>query len=312
MATTFGAEATEAPHEAEREALSAEVSRRERRIRELESRLALAHAEVRDLRNEVEQRAEAARAREVVRIGDRPAPPAREPVEAVEPEEDSGPRPVLRLYGAPTSAPLAAYQPGASDLGIARPMPAASLPAYLQAPPMALGRLPVSESSGSAGVPPIPDQPLTVVPGAPTAPLLAPSVTSSVTSSVTPRPPGSDPVVRQYQAALQHVAGRRFGEALGALDAFLRDHPQHPYADNAMYWRAEVLYAQRDYVGAERELLELLRRFPRGNKVPDALLRLGFCRERQGDVEGARAYFRRVRAEHPGTVAARLASREDT
>jgi tol-pal system protein YbgF len=301
------------------ETLETEAQRRERRIRELESRLALADAEVRDLRDEAadrQDREEELRTREVVRIGEgadrRGVAATVEPVELeqeAEPE-DEGPRPVLRLYGVPTP-PALAYDPGGSSLpsmtdpGIARPMPASTMPTYLAAPPAGmLGRLPVVAIPGSSGVPPIPDRPLTVMPGPSAGPALAARPSGHRTAD--------DPVVREYQAALGHVAGRRFDEALASLGAFLRSHPQHPYADNALYWRGEVLYATRDYVAAERELLEMVRRFPRGNKVPDALLRLGFCRQRQGDVEGARAYFRRVRAEHPGTVAARLASREDT
>ncbi len=288
------------------EVLETAAVRRDRRIRELESRLALADAEVRDLRHEVAQAEDRDASLAVVRIGDAHRVAAVAPEEDVEPAEppqeevDTGPRPVLRLYGEPSyelgSAPIASVDPG-----IARPMQAPAAytgGAYLPAPPPgALGRLPVAAIGGSTGVPPIPVRPLTVMPQAP-----APG----------PRRAADDSVVREYQAALGHVAGRRFDEALGALDAFLRAHPQHPYADNAMYWRGEVLYARRDYDAAERELAEMVRRFPQGNKVPDALLRLGFCRQRQGDVEGARTYFRRVRAEHPGTVAARLASREDT
>lgn len=299
-APTTGGEVVE---RARIEALETEAARRERRIRELESRLALADAEVRELRHEAEQREDDVardRSRDIVRIG---APASPESAEEVEVEADDGPRPVLRLYGDPAPPPLMAYQPpdaASGAMGIARPLPAATLPTYLQAPPPALGQLPVVAMPGSAGVPPIPDRPISVLPAPPAAP------------SIAPRGAGTDAVVREYQHALGHVAARRFDEALGALDAFLRAHPQHPYADNAMYWRAEVRYAQRDYAGAERELLEMLRRYPRGNKVPDALLRLGFCRQRQGDVEGARVYFRRVRAEYPGTIAARLASREDT
>ncbi len=55
----------------------------------------------------------------------------------------------------------------------------------------------------------------------------------------------------------------------------------------------------------------MIEHFPHGNKVPDALLRIGFCLERLGESERAREVFRRVREQYPGTVAARTASRED-
>lgn len=302
-------------HESRVSELESESARRDRRIRELESRLAMADAEVRDLRHQADSREVEAQARPVVRIGDAPrarVEPVEDPTEfAEEIAHDDGPRPVLRLYGPPPMPPMAAYAaPTLPGPGIAA-MPAAVVPQYLPAAPVGgLGPLPVVAPPGMRSmVPPIPDRPLTVLPPAP-APVIAANPASAATTGATRT--SEDPAVRQYQAALGHVAGRRFDEALVGLTAFLGTYPQHPYADNAMYWRGEVLYMRRDFAGAERELTEMVRRFPRGNKVADALLRLGFCRQRQGDLEGARAYFRRVRTEHPGTVAARLAAREDT
>ena len=304
-------------------ALETEAVRRERRIRELESRLAMAEAEVGELRDEAVQREEEA-ARPVVRIGDttrasrgapREEPIVLEDTERDEVAEDDGPRPVLRLYGPPELPAYAPMMPPTAvapmpTMPAAQAMPASAMPQYLPAPPMVggLGPLPVVAPPGMRSmVPPIPDRPIAVMP-APPAPMMGASMG---TATAAPRA-ADDPSVREYQAALNHVAARRFDEALAGLSTFLRLHPSHPYADNAMFWRGEVLYMRRDFAAAERELAEMVRRFPRGNKVPDALLRLGFCRQRQGDLEGARTYFRRVRAEHPGTVAARLASREDT
>lgn len=279
-----------------------ESAGRGRRIRELESRLAMRDAEVRDLREEVDQQAseaaeELAASRPSLRIrAAEPEPDAAHGAEPATPEPEHAedePRVVLRLYG-PPPAFAGELPPVATtvDLGTGTPG-AMRAPLYLPAPPPAgLGRLPVFATSGAMEpVPPIPEQPVYVV------------------ASPAPRVDGS---VAEYQAALQLVSARRFEDAFAALSAFLRAHPDHSYADNAMYWRAETLYARRDFRGAELELGEMVRRFPQGNKVSDALLRLGFCRQRQGDPEGARQYFRRVVAGFPGSVAARLASREDT
>lgn len=295
-------------------ALETEAERRERRIRELESRLALADAEVRDLRDEVARRTESAEpARPVVRIGESARTErVAEPIDEVPEPEDDGPRPVLRLYGPPSYSPPVGAEairavPAAADFFASGAHASAGFAALQPSLSVAsgsagvLGSLPVVGPPGSrSSVPAIPDRP--VLPPA--------SASSAPTAAVGPSAEAL--AVREYQLALGHVAARRFDEALSALAAFLARHPQHPYADNAMYWRGEILYARRDYASAERELLEMLRRFPRGNKVPDALFRLGLCRQRQGDIDGARAIFRRLRAEHPGSVAARLASREET
>jgi tol-pal system protein YbgF len=127
-----------------------------------------------------------------------------------------------------------------------------------------------------------------------------------------PAPSAADAAIAQeYRTALAYVSARQWELALASLGRFVAEHPDHAYADNAMYWRGEVLYARRDYAGAITELTAMIQRFPQGNKVPDALLRIGFAYERLGQGERAREMFRRVREQYPGSVAARTAPWED-
>lgn len=263
------------------------------RIDELEARIAVQSAEVRALRSELAE----ARARgESVRIGgaaerspDGEAAPDFTTLaggDDEEPAPSSGPsRPVLRLYGAP---------PPPSSVAVLAGPPAPSL---LEAPPEgALARLPVVLTPGAPdSVPAIPLSPVAVA-----APTPAPSATPAV-----------EPAVAEYRAALAYVSARQWDLALAALGRFVTEHPDHAYADNAMYWRGEVLYARRDYAAAITELSAMIARFPQGNKVPDALLRIGFAYQRLGESERAREIFRRVREQYPGTVAARSAPWED-
>ncbi|MCA9581578.1 MAG: tetratricopeptide repeat protein, partial [Myxococcales bacterium] len=82
-------------------------------------------------------------------------------------------------------------------------------------------------------------------------------------------------------------------------------------ADNAAYWVGEVFFVQQQYEQALRSFEGLIVSYPKGNKVPDALLRAGLCHFRMGHDKKARAYFKRLKELFPDTVAARLASRED-
>jgi tol-pal system protein YbgF len=164
------------------------------------------------------------------------------------------------------------------------------------APPPPGLRLPVAMGPGfdpSLGVPPIPALPIEIAPQPPVP------------------APREDTGGAVYRAALAHLAQRRFDEALAGLDAFLRDHPRHPYADNALYWRGEIHYARRDYRRAIAELSALVERYPRGNKVPEALLRIALSYEHMGDAARARQVLERLRREHPNSVAAQAAERED-
>jgi tol-pal system protein YbgF len=128
---------------------------------------------------------------------------------------------------------------------------------------------------------------------------------SSATSGAN-RPSALDPEAkRAYDAALSLVSARQYDRALDSLAAFLLKWPDHPYADNAMYWRGECYFARGDYVHASEQFEGVLARFPAGNKVPDALLKLGICRQKLADPNGARELFVRLTQQYPKSEAAR-------
>lgn len=238
-----------------------------------------------------------------VRIGDRPRAAREEPDITVHPdpfaadhasdEPDEAPeprgssRPLLTLSG-PPPAPTPSERPALAATGTTLAGPVA--PAVALPPPSgALGRLLVTGTPSD--VPAIPTAPVTVLSGAPTE---------------------TDHVAAEYQSALRLLSARDLPGALAALERFAVGHPEHPYADNALYFRGEIFYAQRDYRAAIRELDLLVARYPSGGRVADALLRIGTCWERLGDSARAGQYFDRVRTEHPDSSAARMAEREDT
>jgi tol-pal system protein YbgF len=115
-----------------------------------------------------------------------------------------------------------------------------------------------------------------------------------------------DPAAKPaYDAALALVTAHKYPEALDALAAFLVRWPDHPYADNAMYWRGECYFALGDYNRAAEQFDGVLNRFPAGNKAPDALLKLGMCAARAGDSARARDLFSRLARDYPQSAAAR-------
>jgi tol-pal system protein YbgF len=122
----------------------------------------------------------------------------------------------------------------------------------------------------------------------------------------TTRPSALDPEAkRSYDAALSLVNQKKYNEALDALSAFLVKYPDHPNADNAMYWRGECYFAQGEYGHAADQFEGVLARFPLGNKVPDALLKLGMSREKLGDTTAARAAYDKLEHDWPRSDAAR-------
>jgi tol-pal system protein YbgF len=68
-----------------------------------------------------------------------------------------------------------------------------------------------------------------------------------------------------------------FAPAEQALKAFVTQNPAHARAGDAQYWYGETLYIRRDFQGAAIAFGEALKKYPKAEKGPDALLRLGMA-----------------------------------
>ena len=108
-----------------------------------------------------------------------------------------------------------------------------------------------------------------------------------------------------YEAALTLVRSKQYDKALDALASFLVRYPDHPYVENASYWRGECFYAKGDYPRAAEQFEGVVARFPYGNKAPDAMLKLGLCQQRTGATEQAQKTFGELRERYPKSDAAR-------
>lgn len=112
-----------------------------------------------------------------------------------------------------------------------------------------------------------------------------------------------------YRAAVELVKAGNHTEGAAALRAFLAKHPRHDFADNAQYWLGEAYYAQKDYANALTEFRGVIDTYPRGNKVPDALLKVGYCYLALGQTERSRAVLEQVVSLYPKTEPAATAAR---
>ena len=120
-----------------------------------------------------------------------------------------------------------------------------------------------------------------------------------------PRPVGSDQ--DNYNAAFDLIQGRRYAEAATAFSNFLQAFPESPLADNAQYWLAETYYVQRQFQDALPEFERVINMYPQSAKLPDALLKIGYCNFELQRWDAARAALEQVSRQFPGTTAARLA-----
>ena len=134
-----------------------------------------------------------------------------------------------------------------------------------------------------------------------------PPVSARVPSTPT-RSDAGDAAV-DYRSAVELVKSGKTLEAVAALRAFLKSYPRHEYADNAQYWLGEAFYAAKDYQHALVEFRATIETYPRGNKVPDALLKVGYCYSALGQADKSRAVLEQVVNLYPKTEPAALAAK---
>jgi tol-pal system protein YbgF len=120
-----------------------------------------------------------------------------------------------------------------------------------------------------------------------------------------PLPGGSDR--DNYQAAFELLKEQRYEPAAMAFEQFLVSYPDSELADNAQYWLAESHYVTQQFNDALSAFEVVINQYARSRKVPDALLKVGYCNYELKRWDAARQSLRRVQTEYPETTAARLA-----
>lgn len=122
-----------------------------------------------------------------------------------------------------------------------------------------------------------------------------------------PPPAPVEAAATSYEAGLALLRDGEFAEAERALAAFAAAAPDSDLADNAGFWIGESRLARGDLEGALEAYRDTLERYPEGNKVPDALLKLGHALAELGNRAAAREAWSELVARFPQTAAAERA-----
>jgi len=140
------------------------------------------------------------------------------------------------------------------------------------------------------------------VPGgfAPPAPMVAPTAPQLGSATTTP-------AEDLYRVGVEKLQAKELDAAVLIFYDVIGTYADHPLRESAQLLVADILYQQKDYRGALTELDALIRAVPRGEKVPDALLKVGLCQRSLGDGALARRTWQRLVREYPSSVAARQA-----
>ncbi|MFH1017186.1 MAG: tol-pal system protein YbgF [Pseudomonadota bacterium] len=112
---------------------------------------------------------------------------------------------------------------------------------------------------------------------------------------------------KAYNEAFKKYEDGNFKEAIAALGQFADHFQTHTYADNAVFWIGESFFKMQDYQRAAAEFERVVTEFPGGNKVPDAMLRVGDCYVRLSRPEEALKAYEKIISAYPRSVAAEKA-----
>ena len=110
-----------------------------------------------------------------------------------------------------------------------------------------------------------------------------------------------------YQAAFELLKQGRYDQASLAFRQFLAAFPGSNLSDNAQYWLAESFYVTQKYQDALPEFETVITKYPQSRKIPDALLKIGYCNDELKHYEAARTALTTVVQNYAETTAARLA-----
>jgi tol-pal system protein YbgF len=116
--------------------------------------------------------------------------------------------------------------------------------------------------------------------------------------------------VRDYEKAFGMYRDESFQNAIDRFRTFLQNYPSSDYADNALFWIGECQFRLGEYERAVLTFEDVVKEYPDGNKVPDALYRQGVALLEIGKKNNeeniyrpaAREIFERIVRDYPGSV----------
>jgi len=108
----------------------------------------------------------------------------------------------------------------------------------------------------------------------------------------------------EYDAALVDLRDGHAARGIRRLQTFARAHPDHPLADNALYFSGVGLMGKGEYRKAVEAFEAVIDGHPASDAVAQSLLRLAECQVRLSQHDEAKLAYRRVVTSYPGTEAA--------
>lgn len=104
---------------------------------------------------------------------------------------------------------------------------------------------------------------------------------------------------QQYDYAFEFLKKQDYGRAEVAFREFMKRYPKDALAGNAQYWLGETHYVRGDYQKSVIEFMSGYQNYPKSNKGPDNLLKLGMSLSHLGQSKEACTALSRIAKEYP-------------
>lgn len=137
-----------------------------------------------------------------------------------------------------------------------------------------------------------------------------PNQTDVVESQSTPQQPDGLNEKQMYKAAYETLRNGHNKRAIREFETLLKRFPEGQFASNSQYWLGEAHKVNRNIQAAKKAFNEVVNNYPNSNKVPDALLKLGYIELEQNNKASARDYLTQITVNHPDSTAAHLAKKK--
>lgn len=107
-----------------------------------------------------------------------------------------------------------------------------------------------------------------------------------------------DLFLRSEKALLQ----LQYADAEAGFKDFISKYPDHNLAGSAEFKLGETYWAEQDFTSSAKAYLDSYKKYPKGRRAPDSLLKLGLSLARLGQKDQACATIGSVDTEYPSAV----------
>ncbi len=176
----------------------------------------------------------------------------------------------------------------------APPAGAAPAQAPVQAPTVATGAPP----RDLGNIPATPNGPVALTPPGQQAQAGARPAAGAVTPPVTAPVKAGNPK-EAYEQAFALIQKQDYPAAEQSLRGFIATYPNDELAGNAQHWLAQTYYVRGNYQEAASLFFQGYQKYPKNNKAPDNLMKLGMALANLNKPKEACASFNRFNTEYP-------------